>query len=326
MSEIIETVLLCALPASGKSEARSYLDSLSAEERREHFHLGQTVQLDDYPYVHFMRCVDQALAKLGEEYVFFNAPDKKFKDPYNWGTLIALLNMDYRDLEEKPNINPFSAAHWLFWRMDIARKAISAETLFEKLPIDVISRLSALVEVEARKILDDKMAGIPDTLEGKTVVIEFARGGPDGASFPLDDPLGYQYSLRILSDKILDKAAMLYIWVTPEESRRKNEHRADPNDPGSILHHGVPIFAMMNDYGCDDIDHLLSESDRPDTIMVQPRGKTFYVPVGRFDNRVDLTTFIRSGDEEWKADDVAALRKGMKEAFAPLWEQYKQNQ
>ena len=31
----------------------------------------------------------------------------------------------------------------------------------------------------------DKNAGIPDTLDGKTVVIEFARGGPDGTNPPL---------------------------------------------------------------------------------------------------------------------------------------------
>lgn len=37
----------------------------------------------------------------------------------------------------------------------------------------------------SRKLLHEKYANIPKSLEGKTVVFEFARGGPKGASFPL---------------------------------------------------------------------------------------------------------------------------------------------
>lgn len=59
----------------------------------------------------------------------------------------------------------------------------------------------------------------------QTVVIEFARGGPHGSTFPIKPPQGYQYSLRYLSRDILAKCAMLYIWVTPEQSRKKNEER-----------------------------------------------------------------------------------------------------
>ena len=40
------------------------------------------------------------------------------------------------------------------------------------------------IEAEARKLLDDKVAEVPDTLEGKTVVIEFARGCADGQIMP----------------------------------------------------------------------------------------------------------------------------------------------
>src|SRR5438445_6161715 len=54
MSEILDVLLLLALPASGKSEVRRYLASLSPEQCRGDFHLGPTVQLDDYPYVHMM--------------------------------------------------------------------------------------------------------------------------------------------------------------------------------------------------------------------------------------------------------------------------------
>ena len=153
------------------------------------------------------------------------------------------------------------------------------------------------------------------------MVIEFARGGPDGAALPLPAPLGYQYSLARLSDAILRRARILYIWVTPEESRRKNDERADPERPGgSILHHGVPMAVMLGDYGCDDMDWLIQHSDRPDTVGRDARGTAFHLPVARFDNRVDKTSFIREDRAKWSAADVRALHAGLQGAFAHLAE------
>ena len=322
MSKTIETVLLTALPASGKSEVRKYLDSLSPKECLENFHIGETVQLDDFPYVHFMRCVDMELEKLRQQGLFFPSLDHPFKDPVDWGTLTALLNEDYKDLISKPPMYPTSPSRYLFWRIDTARSEAGGEELISKLPHGIFERLAEKMEGEASTLLRNKIAGIPETLEGKTVVIEFARGGPDGSSMPLKAPFGYQYSFSRLSEAILERAAILYIWVTPEESRRKNVARTDPDDPGSILHHGVPLDVMMNDYGCDDMDYLISQSDRPDTVRIEAHGKTFYLPVGRFDNRRDKTTFLRDDPAEWDPEKLEVIRKEMKETFRGLLEQY----
>ena len=46
MSRHIDTLLLLALPASGKSEARRYLANLTPSQCHEQFGIGQTVQLD----------------------------------------------------------------------------------------------------------------------------------------------------------------------------------------------------------------------------------------------------------------------------------------
>lgn len=318
MSHHIDTLLLLALPASGKSEARRYLASLSPEQCHEQFGIGHTVQLDDFPYVHIMRRVSDELTARGHAGAFFISPALPFRNPVDWLTLIELINEDHDDLLNRRRPSPDSAALWLFDRIDAARERAGGPAVLGALDAGLRREISGPIEREARKLLDDKVAEVPDTLEGKTVVIEFARGCADGQTMPIPHPYGYQASLGQLSPGILAKASVLYIWVTPEESRRKNAARTDPDDPGSILHHGVPLAVMYGDYGCDDMAHLLEKSGKRDTVEVAKEGRTYLLPVGRFDNRVDKTSFIREEPATWSAEDVAALQKGMREAFDQL--------
>jgi hypothetical protein len=318
MSRILDVVLLLALPASGKSEVRRYLASLSPERSASEMHLGPTTQLDDYPYVHMMRRVSQELRGLGHDGVFFDSDDLPMKDPRDWGTLIELINEDFSDLVQRRAPDPPEAAPWLLARFDAARSRSGAAAAFEGLAPAVRKPLLAALEPEARQLLREKNANLPVSLDGRTVVIEFARGGPDGARLPLPEPLGYRYSLSRLSDAILDRAAVLYVWVTPEESRRKNRERADPSDPGSILHHGVPMAVMLGDYGCDDMEWLLQHSGEPDRVRVEARGREHSLRVARFDNRVDKTSFVRDDPSRWRPADVQALHRGLSAAFAQL--------
>ena len=311
MPQLLDVVLLLALPASGKSEIRRYLGSLTPEQSRNDMHLGQTVDLDDYPYVHLMRRISQELTAAGSDGVFFDSQDLPMKQPLDWGTLIELLNEDFEDLTRRRRPSPAAAAEWLLERFDRARAKVGAPAAFAALPAARRKELAAALEREAAELLRDKNAGIPDALAGRTVVIEAARGGPDGAKMPLPAPLGYRYSIATLSDEILSRSSILYVWVTPEESRRKNRERTDPNDPGSILHHGVPDAVMYGDYGTDDMEWLIQQSDRPDTVRIETRGKTHYIPVARFDNRVDKTTFVRNDKSAWKPEQVKALHEGL---------------
>ena len=318
MFEILDVMLLLALPASGKSEVRRYLASLTPEQCRHDFHMGPTVQLDDYPYVHLMRRVSQELRKAGVDGVFFDSDEQPMKEPLDWGTLVELLNEDFEDLQRRHRPAPQSAAEWLLDRFDVARQKAGARPVFGTLPAPRRAALVAAIERDAAELLRDKIAGVPDTLEGRTVVIEAARGGPDGATLPLPAPYGYGYTLRKFSDAVLARASILYVWVTPEESRRKNHERTDPNDPGSILHHGVPMAVMLGDYGCDDMEWLIQHSDRPDTVRIATHGRLYHLPVARFDNRVDKTTFVRAEPSAWKTADVAALHQGLADAFRKL--------
>jgi hypothetical protein len=318
MARTIEVLLLLALPASGKSEVRRFLGQLTPDQCRNDMHLGATVQLDDYPYVHMMRRVSQELRARGRDGVFFDSDELPMKQPLDWGTLIELLNEDYEDVVRRRRPSAESAATWLLDRFDAARAKVGAKPELGQLPPAVRSEIVAALEPESRRLLDDKNAGVPDSLDGKTVVIEFARGGPDRAIPPLPAPLGYAYSLSRLSDALLSRASILYVWVSPEESRRKNTERTDPNDPGSILHHGVPMAVMLGDYGCDDMEWLMSHSGRPDTLRIETRGKTYDVPIARFDNRRDKTTFVRADRAAWKPEDVRALEQGLSEALGRL--------
>ncbi len=323
MTDTLDTVLLLALPASGKSEVRRYLDLLSSEECARDFHMGPTVQLDDFPYVHLMRLIDDELEGMGKPRIFFQTAAKPFKDTRDWGTLIELINEDYEDLVAKRIHTPESAAVHIMNRIDSASEKVGLAKRLAALDNQVRKAVADKIEDDAAEQLKEKLNGYPDTLDGKTLVIEFARGGPDGSDMPLPKEYGYAYSLSRLSDAILSKSVILYIWVTPEESRRKNDARADPNDPGSILHHGVPIDVMMGDYGCDDLDWLEEHSDKPGTITVEANGKKYYLPVARFDNRVDKTTFIRNDRVRWSPEEINAVHQGLKGALDTLWKKYR---
>jgi hypothetical protein len=322
MSDILETVLLLALPASGKSEVRKYLDWLPPEECRRDFHMGPTVQLDDFPYVHMMRRIDDELEAQGQKRLFFQSPEKPFSDTRDWLTLIELINEDYEDLLEKKPCAPRSVAAWIIERIEAAAKLAGAPVRLASLPDNVRTKLCDKIEREAAELLADKLRGYPDTLDGKTLVIEFARGGPQGSTMPLPEFYGYRHSLGRLSERILEKSVVLYIWVTPEESRRKNEARADPNDPGSILHHGVPIDVMLGDYGCDDLDWLEQEADKEGTLTIEAYGRKFHLPIARFDNRVDKTSFIRKDADKWEEEEISALHDGLKAALDKLAANY----
>ena len=179
-------LMFSSLPASGKSESRRYLKSLT-KEQTDKFHLGETsTQVDDYPYVDAMRKIDAAAEKVLGETVFFDPKSTMFFNSYDWGTLVYMINDDYFDIKRcDPKIPERfcqDPVEWLFNRYE--------------------------------------------SLEGKTIVFEFARGGPEGASFPLKPPFGYEYSLALFDKEILENAAILYIWVTPEMSYNKNLQRA----------------------------------------------------------------------------------------------------
>ena len=312
-NKVFKTVLLQALPASGKSEVRNFMANVEPERLKREFHIGENLQLDDFPYVHMMRRIDNELQAMGYERIFYPG-EEPFNDGRDWGTLCNLLNEDYHDLMNRNVIKTDSAAMLLFDRIDRAGLRSGIKPRMGLLDEKVRAALAEKLENEARAMLDEKHAGYPESFDDKTIVIECARGGPDGASMPLTGTFGYQYSLPMFCPEILENSVLLYIWVTPEESRRKNADRADPNDPGSNLHHGVPMAVMLGDYGCDDMEYLINTSEVKDTVTVNAHGKTYHIPIGVFDNRVDKTSFLRAEPEKWDSEKVAEVTEAIRKA------------
>lgn len=334
MSKPLPILMFCALPASGKSESRRYLKSLNKEQNAA-FHLGDTqTQVDDYPYVDAMRKLDAFAEQTLGETIFFDPKTTMFYSGFDWGTLMYMINDDYFDIKKCDSKVPEKfekdPAQWLFDRYDeAALKTGKLEARFANL----LKKHGAEKFDEFKKashdlcatILREKYANIPASLEGKTVVFEFARGGAKGSEFPLKEPYGYQYSLGLLDPEILDNACILYIWVTPEQSYAKNLQRAKEGQEGKSqtvstqlsLNHGVPHNVMVGEYGTDDVDYLLKVTEKQNcfTITCKKDGKKHFVSVGRFDNRNDKTTPFRKPQSEWQPEEVKAMKDGMQEAF-----------
>jgi hypothetical protein len=315
----IDTLVLLALPASGKSELRRYLASVDTETAARDFGLGPTVQLDDYPYVHLMRRINEEVLRLGGPPVFYASSEGPFLEGGDWATLIELVNEDYAALGTAPSV-PVEPTAWLLERFDRARQRVDLGSPFDELPEEVLIAIAAELDDEVAEFDRERIATLASYEPGvSTVLIEFARGGPEGTEPPLPDPHGYAFSLRYLSPDILRRASALYVWVTPQESRRRNDDRAIPGLEGdaSILHHGVPEVVMRGDYGVDDFLWLM-ERGGGNAIDVEAGSGVFTIPAAVFDNRVDHTSFLRADHSEWDPALVGELHTALTNSFSDL--------
>jgi hypothetical protein len=92
------------------------------------------------------------------------------------------------------------------------------------------------LELEYRKVLRDD----PDFDEHNTAIIEFSRGAEHG---------GFAEALNQFSADLLERAAVLYVDVSYEESLRKNRKRSNPEKPDSILEHSLKKRLGRNNRG-----------------------------------------------------------------------------
>jgi hypothetical protein len=124
--------------------------------------------------------------------------------------------------------------------------------------------------LEYAKRLRDR---VPD--EAVTTIVEFSRGSEHG---------GYTGAFQHFPVDMLQRAAILYIDVSFEESLRKNRRRRDPERPDSILGHSLEDEKIERLYG--EVDWETFSAGDPEFVTVNG----VRVPYVVFDNADDVTT------------------------------------
>jgi hypothetical protein len=234
---IFDILLLVARPAAGKSEIIAYLKDVPPGERSRRFHVGNFVEIDDFPMLWTWFEEDALLDQMGHPRLHTDS-DGYFLQNYLWDLLIERIGLEYQK----------------------------------------------------------KQRDLHAEIGSSTTLIEFSRGSEHG---------GYRSAFSHLPRQILEKAALLYVDVTWEESLRKNRKRFNPAKPDSILEHSLSD---------DKMERLYKETDWAEVSKDDPHYLSISgirVPYAVFDNSDDLTTL--RGD---------ALGARLEQVFTSLWALY----
>jgi hypothetical protein len=90
-----DILLLIARPAAGKSEIIDYLKNTPVEERRERFHIGEFVEIDDFPMLWTWFEEDALLEEMGHPRLHTDAKGL-FLHQYLWDLLIERIGLEYQ--------------------------------------------------------------------------------------------------------------------------------------------------------------------------------------------------------------------------------------
>lgn len=179
---IFQNLIINGRPACGKSELIDFLRKIPPQERRERFHIGNIVELDDFLYLRDKFIEDDLWEKIGENRLYSE------REGHYYVTNDRTRLLDWAI--EKFN---YHAAH-------------------------------------------DHM-NVPGFYNDNTLFIEFSRGNlKDG---------GYRRAYSFLSKEIFERAAILFLEVSYQESVRKNEARYQEKLKLSVLAHKVPETDMI---------------------------------------------------------------------------------
>jgi len=141
-----------------------------------------------------------------------------------------------------------------------------------------------------------KQRDVPGLDAEYTTLVEFSRGKEHG---------GYQSAFQHLLPEMVERAAVLYLDVSWEESLRKNRRRFNPDKPDSILEHGLPDAKLERMYR--EVDWPEVSGSDPAFLNIQG----YKVPYVVFDNSDDVTT-----------ERGSALGERLEQVTGELWKRY----
>ena len=113
--KIFEIIILNGRPAAGKSEVIDYLKQVPVDERIKRFHIGEFLEIDDFPILWEQFEDDDILEEMGLPRLISNKefhyqgktyPGYVFKEKWYWNFLIKKLNHQYhRLLRDDPDFH-----------------------------------------------------------------------------------------------------------------------------------------------------------------------------------------------------------------------------
>ena len=105
MSTIFDVLILLGRPAAGKSEVIDYLQGVPARERRRRFHIGQMLEIDDFPFIWEWFRDDDFLSSQGAQRLYTDE-QYYFKNHVLWNLCIDKINRGYlRLLEDRASFH-----------------------------------------------------------------------------------------------------------------------------------------------------------------------------------------------------------------------------
>ena len=139
---------------------------------------------------------------------------------------------------------------------------------------------------------DKKKRDIEGFTETTTSIVEFSRGGENG----------FSEAFSYLDEGILKCSGIVYIKVSYEESKRKNQRRSKKGLEDTVLFHSLPDEKMDYYYKVNDWDKIAPDMEG----YIEIKG--IKVPYAVFPN------------EPEKTDDPAKLGPALEDVFNRLWQ------
>lgn len=96
MMNLFKKIILLGRPASGKSEIIHYLKNTPLEERKSRFHIGELIEVDDFPMLWTWFEEDAILEKIFNKPRLHSDKEGYFLYEYLWHLLIERISLDYK--------------------------------------------------------------------------------------------------------------------------------------------------------------------------------------------------------------------------------------